>query len=116
MRLNRNRRKKTQYRRRVVFIVPLHILSAPLALVPALAAQMRRLVLRPSSSRSTIFQQSRVSARGNAEAGFEVPRHMALIGEACGDGGLGKSKPAGDPGANPKETPADGIAMRRSTD
>jgi hypothetical protein len=83
--------------------------------VPALAAQMRRLVLRPSSSRSTVFQQSRVSAWGNAEAGFEMPRHMALIGEACGDGGPGKSKPADDPSANPKETPADEMAMRRST-
>jgi hypothetical protein len=83
--------------------------------VPALAAQMRRLVLRPSSSRSTVFQQSRVSAWGNAEAGFEMPRHMALIGEACGDGSLGKSKPADDPSANPKETPADEMAMRRST-
>jgi hypothetical protein len=74
--------------------------------VPALAVQMRSLVLRPSSSRSTVFQQSRVSARGNAEAGFEMPRRMALIG-------LGKSKPAGDPSANPKETPADEIALRR---
>ncbi len=44
-----------------------------------------------------------------------MPRHMALIGEACGDGGLGKNKPADDPGANPWETPADEIAMRRST-
>jgi hypothetical protein len=35
-----------------------------------------------------------------------MPRHMALIG-------LGKSKPAGDPSANPKETPADEIALRR---
>src|SRR5580693_2233411 len=105
MRLNRNKRKKTQYRRRVVFIF-LSTLS-----VPALAAQMRRLVLRPSSSRSTVFQQSRVSAWGNAEAGFEMRRHMALIGEACGDGGLGKSKPADDPSANPKEKPADEIAI-----
>jgi hypothetical protein len=44
-----------------------------------------------------------------------MPRHMALIGEACGDGSLGKSKPADDPSANPKETPADEMAMRRST-
>ena len=44
-----------------------------------------------------------------------MPRHMALIGEACGDGGLGKRKPADDPSPNPKETPADEMAMRRST-
>jgi hypothetical protein len=37
---------------------------------------------------------------------------MALIGEACGDGGLGKNKPADDPSANPKDRPADEIAMR----
>jgi hypothetical protein len=70
------------------------------------------LILRPSSSRSTVLQQSRVSAWGNAEAGFEMVRHMALIGEACG-GGLGKSKRADDLSASPKETPANEMAMRR---
>jgi len=44
--------------------------------------------------------------------GVEMSRHMALIGKACRDSRLGERDPVGDPGANPKKTPGNEIAVR----
>ena len=63
----------------------------------------------------TSARERDVAAGGQAEAGFEVPRHVALVGKACGIGGVGKRGAASDLGrkAQAAAEPTTPAARRR---
>src|SRR4051794_28608622 len=57
--------------------------------------------------------EPRVAARGHADAGFEMPVEMALVGEAAGGGGFGERCASSNRPARCCHPAGDEIAMRR---
>src|SRR5215469_14995160 len=64
----------------------------------------------------SIARERGVTAGGQAEAGLEMPSHVALVGKAYSVGGVGKRGAARDLGPHVLEATADEVAVRRGAE
>ena len=64
----------------------------------------------------TAARERGVTAGGQAEAGLEMPSHVALVGKAYSVGGVGKRGAARDLGPHALKATADEVAVRRGAE
>ena len=64
----------------------------------------------------TAARERGVTAGGQAEAGFEMPRHVALVGKACSVGGVGERGAVRNLGPYALKATADEVAVRRGAE